>query len=156
MKCENKSCGRELTSREPVYRCLVALRQPTEYELHAHQVLNVCGDCAKTRKQWDRRAKNRPPYAYRDPLYGNVYQPLRWNAPQSCEHCGRTVIHDSSVQPQIIACSNQCRRAIYNASRRRAAMTVCSECGGLFTPSRSGALYCSAACKQKAYRDRHR
>ena len=154
MKCENKACGRELTRREPVYRCLVGL--PTDHPDRDSEfrILHVCRDCAKTREQWDLRAKHRPPYAYWS-VGGNLVRPLTWREPRSCEHCGRTVIHEM-VEPQIIACSAQCRRAIYSASRRRAEMTVCSQCSELFTPSRSGALYCSDACRQKAYRERMR
>ena len=32
--------------------------------------------------------------------------------------------------------------------------TVCKSCGTTFTPKRSGAVYCSNACRQKAYRER--
>src|SRR5262249_7766510 len=120
MKCENKACGRELTPKEPVYRCLVHLPAPPgSYRDHEPCVLHVCGDCAKTRELSDLRGKDRSSYSYRDPTWGNVYKPLRWCTPKLCEHCGRTVIHDSSVAPQITACSDQCRRAIYSASRRR-------------------------------------
>lgn len=32
--------------------------------------------------------------------------------------------------------------------------TVCKNCGNTFTPKRAGAVYCSSACRQKAYRER--
>ena len=32
--------------------------------------------------------------------------------------------------------------------------TVCKSCGNTFTPKRTGAVYCSNACRQKAYRSR--
>ena len=32
--------------------------------------------------------------------------------------------------------------------------TVCKNCGNTFTPKREGAVYCSSACRQKAYRER--
>ena len=32
--------------------------------------------------------------------------------------------------------------------------TECQQCGDTFTPDRSDAKYCSAACKQRAYRQR--
>ncbi len=32
--------------------------------------------------------------------------------------------------------------------------TVCKNCGNIFTPKRAGAVYCSSACRQKAYRER--
>ena len=34
-------------------------------------------------------------------------------------------------------------------------MTTCRVCGQGFTAKRSDARYCSPACRQKAYRDRH-
>ena len=34
-------------------------------------------------------------------------------------------------------------------------MTTCKVCGRVLTARRSDARYCSPACRQKAYRDRH-
>jgi hypothetical protein len=58
-----------------------------------------------------------------------------------------------------IACSRECRLAVYVAletarRRRRVKPQPCVLCGASFKPRRSDARYCSAACKQKAYRRR--
>jgi hypothetical protein len=53
---------------------------------------------------------------------------------------------------------NGCTEATHARDRARIAQTRpkrrCAICGELFTPKRSHAIYCSAACKQQAYRDR--
>lgn len=46
--------------------------------------------------------------------------------------------------------------AARRAARERRRRTVCTVCGDTFTPPRSDGRYCSAACRQKAYRRRAR
>jgi predicted nucleic acid-binding Zn ribbon protein len=62
---------------------------------------------------------------------------------------------------RYFVCSDRCRIAIYNANAReklneRGERPVpkhpCVICGEPFTPKRSDAIYCSAACKQRGYR----
>ena len=75
-----------------------------------------------------------------------------------CEGCGRKVVGSRF-------CNFRCRAHYYNApaaARRKAQRLearqdmVCVQCGKTFTPRRSDAKTCSAACKQKAYRQRQR
>ena len=134
MRCENKDCQRELTAREPVYRWLVH-----------HAVIHVCGDCASKRQEWDPAAKY---YDSGRDVWGNLHQPRTWREPRTCENCCRPVIHDGPA-PTIIACSRQCRQAIYNKNRRRASWAICAECGGMFSPKRSDAEYCSGCVQAK-------
>jgi hypothetical protein len=56
-------------------------------------------------------------------------------------------------------CSRECRLAVYRAietakRRSRVKPQPCALCGVSFMPKRNDARYCSAACKQKAFRRR--
>ncbi|MGH3300358.1 MAG: hypothetical protein ACRDOK_01540 [Streptosporangiaceae bacterium] len=84
-------------------------------------------------------------------------QPSRWR----CRECGQSPARGSQA---ITAgrwagyCRN-CAAAAGNARHRRQRLTrrrnrTCQFCGELFTPPRSDGLYCSPACRQKAYRHR--
>jgi hypothetical protein len=81
-----------------------------------------------------------------------------WRAPEPCEKCGRPVICDARRRlPKHVVCSDACRLAVYRAigiARRRSLIEQrpCKACRKPFTPKRCDARYCSAACKQKAYR----
>lgn len=76
----------------------------------------------------------------------------------ACHVCGRTIVRawDGRRRWEEF-CSNRCRWKHDNAirSKRRAApVRACACCGTQFTPKRADALYCSAACKQRAHRKR--
>lgn len=45
-------------------------------------------------------------------------------------------------------------RRLLLAARRQDHVTPCAVCGEMFTPARSTGVYCSAACRQRAYRQR--
>ena len=49
-------------------------------------------------------------------------------------------------------CSRYQHRKNAKFARKLNRITTCEECGKVFVPLRSGARYCSAACKQKSYR----
>lgn len=51
-------------------------------------------------------------------------------------------------------CSRYVHRTSAKFDRILNRMTSCQQCGKKFTPARSGARFCCAACKQKAYRER--
>lgn len=57
-------------------------------------------------------------------------------------------------------CSDGCKRAEANAriraNRPERAPSKCISCDRGFMPSRADSLYCSSACRQRAYRDRKR
>ena len=78
----------------------------------------------------------------------------------TCDVCGDTFQRADDIRfRRFEACSDTCRRKGWTqlTKKRKAerrANTTCSECGEAFTPERSDALYCGAACKQRAYRKR--
>jgi hypothetical protein len=62
------------------------------------------------------------------------------------------------VEPHHVACSWRCRRRIHKdnlnrATRKPKQVTHCRVCGEVLDARRSDASYCSAKCKQKAWRD---
>lgn len=92
----------------------------------------------------------------------HVRHPSRWQ-PSPCAKCGGPRVNEKGriTGPQRGRfegwCLN-CAREGANADRRqrRRVTRLCAMCPQWFTPPRSDALYCSPACRQKAYRQRHR
>lgn len=85
---------------------------------------------------------------------------MKWQPPQPCDQCGRPV-HWSGRRrfPMHFVCSWGCqRRAWWGKSRyvpRPAPKgRACADCGKRFYPKRTDARFCSAACRQRAYRER--
>jgi hypothetical protein len=92
------------------------------------------------------------------------------HAEAECASCGRTCILDRDRKKfkkswlkhygeRRTFCSQRCRVRHNNQKRserleEKRAGTECQECGDTSTPDRSDAKYCSAACKQRAYRKR--
>ena len=84
----------------------------------------------------------------------------RYRKSHSCLACGRPLfIWRRGVQCADY-CSHGCQLDAANARRRqrsatrRGAQRRCVICGEAFTPKRTDSEYCSAACKQAAYRQR--
>ena len=66
-----------------------------------------------------------------------------------CEGCGLTM--RSRFRGRT--CSARCAMRASRARRRRfRPMNRCIVCGASFKPKRSESVYCSSACKQRAYR----
>lgn len=90
---------------------------------------------------------------------------LREYSSGPCANCGR-VVHDAAwrFSRRYRYCCHHCEltdqsaRAASAARQRRAEARgpsrACVECGETFEPSRADARFCSARCKQKAYRRR--
>jgi endogenous inhibitor of DNA gyrase (YacG/DUF329 family) len=87
--------------------------------------------------------------------------PLSWlHLPSvSCAGCGRGVVY-RRLDSRLLrpACSDRCRWKDRN--RRRSEQLAadrirdCAVCNERFHPAKAGALTCSPACRQKAYRQR--
>ena len=82
------------------------------------------------------------------------YAPVRRINCKGCERVYFTQVH-------CVKFCYECRfdniGAMYVKRRKsleKRKNTVCKNCGNTFTPRRSGAVYCSNACRQKAYRER--
>ena len=78
-----------------------------------------------------------------------------------CHVCSRPVALTLNRKvPKIVVCSTACRTRYKGAGEKRPRMIArvikraCEHCGETFEPSRSDARYCSAACKQAAWRRR--
>ena len=136
MQC--KLCRREMAADEPIYRASVG--NTTWREISGY-VAEVCAKCIPK---------------------VDALSWCRWRAPEPCKTCGRPVIGDRRRKvPTHVVCSVECRVAVYRAiwiARRRSRVERrrCKVCREPFMPKRSDARHCSAACKQKAYRQAHR
>ena len=80
----------------------------------------------------------------------------------TCGGCGQRIMTLAKLRKgqrwPVRACSERCAQRMRrrpNARRRWPVERKC-RCGALFLPKRSDAMYCSAACKQRAYRRSHR
>lgn len=76
--------------------------------------------------------------------------------PAPCAGCGHPVIRASNARMRYITCSRACtvKASKQRTGRLRTPVTKpCAECGGLVT-GRADQRYCSAACRQRAYRVR--
>jgi len=66
-----------------------------------------------------------------------------------CEHCGTTMMWGNYTR-----CCNRCYQRHLRATRAAQRPAHICACGKQFKPKRSDTIYCSAACKQRAYRQR--
>jgi hypothetical protein len=134
-------CRRELSDQEPIY--VVWVGSTIWAQRFAGRSLRACTNC-----------KERPPEGMEWAFV--KLEKLRLSA-SLCHHCNRPVFVNRRKGRRYIVCSDRCREAVYNANARRwhrrpVQKRPCAVCGELFTPKRADALYCSPACKQKAYR----
>jgi hypothetical protein len=142
MQC--KLCRREMAPGDPIYRFWGG---DSWYPINGSCTAEVCAECCATKPSAD--------WPWIKPLGG-------WRLPKPCERCGRPVINAMRRKlPKHIVCSRECRLAVYGAieaAKRRVSVKPrrCALCEASFVPERSDARYCSAACKQKAFRRRDR
>ena len=101
----------------------------------------------------ENQEKLRDDYFYRcaHGIQNNYVYPIRRII---CEGCGNIFY---TMVPVKKYCNERCCYLGFWKHKRekRLAMrkdTVCKTCGNTFTPKRSNAVYCSNACRQKAYR----
>lgn len=73
----------------------------------------------------------------------------------ACEACGQQLHMEPDRRRKRVTCSNSCRQKTYKTIRVPSSVT-CDGCGNTYEPARSDSRFCSPACRQKAYRERHR
>jgi hypothetical protein len=138
MRCQ--LCDRALTERESVWRVTVGYWSQHNRKFGG-TIGSICNDCL--------------------PEFGPD-ESWRWHEPRSCEHCQRPVVLVRRRKvPKHVVCGSDCRRALQLAAAkakraRRRGTTTCLRCKEEFQPRRLDARYCSAACRQSAYRRRNR
>ncbi len=141
---------------------------------HALQTAETCWGCGATLDAvWrfkrrvdgyhrERRAYFQLPHcekcfcAYREkpPKYEEA--PQRASTAQPCDGCGRPLANTANgywLTRKVHACSKRCAARALRALKRKPERP-CDGCGQDFTPARSDSLYCSAGCRQRAYRQR--
>jgi len=86
------------------------------------------------------------------------YEPRYFKrSPRPCEGCGRPVVDTERRARTVTACGEEGRARVYGSRRQvEREPRECAECGERFMPSRSDAVFCGAACKQRDYRRRKR
>ena len=77
---------------------------------------------------------------------------------RTCPVCGTVfyTLNERRKYDDYYECSRFIHRENARKRREENRASICECCGKKFTPDRAGAKYCSAACKQKAYRGRKR
>jgi hypothetical protein len=147
MQCQK--CHRELAAAEPVYRVAVGYGV-NDRHLFGSAVGSICAGCAFA--TWTSTIHGRE-YVH------SVYGDQQWRAPEPCAHCSRPVVlNGRRRRPLHVVCGYRCRATVYGhlrPSRRKPGLEQnCATCGARFVPARRHGTYCSAACRQKAYRNR--
>ncbi len=68
-----------------------------------------------------------------------------------CPGCDRLVRFNDTIGHRLW-CSENCMKR--HGRRQHRAPRACADCGETFSPKRGDSIYCKAACKQRAYRER--
>jgi hypothetical protein len=84
--------------------------------------------------------------------------------PINCEGCGQRMRTSAKVMlyrdylgwcDPLRVCSDRCRQRVRRRRRKKLRPAIrCETCDTRFKPTRTDAKFCSAACRQSAYRDR--
>lgn len=156
-------CGQDIPAGQPVYRKEVRTGEHTWKSNGASYPVSVkvsfCEPCWTRENpyrwqgfgtglknkldegQWDEMRK-----WYPGVIEGQPYS--------RCEGCGR-LLGRACYWPSR-SCSRECMRDARNERRRKPGETrTCARCSTEFVPPRADARYCSGACRQAAYRNRH-
>jgi hypothetical protein len=141
-----------------------------------------CDDCGPEGSWAEVRWSCPNAYSRQHPdIYCDGCHPKMWHDPTPCEgDCGRLVANHRQVRPAFrrgphggyggknqydgshlpprVFCSRRCRQVIAARERQENRVEVdpiiCPECGERVDARRRDARYCSAACRQRAYRAR--
>ncbi len=133
-------CGYEFQPEEAVYRLRIFFGHDG-FGYPDHHIAPICTNCRLEECRHISRVRT-----YSEP----------------CGGCGRPVYQPTGFRNRRHSfCCRDCEIKLRNnlqaeKRRNRRRWARCSECRADFNPKRSDAEYCSAACKQKAYRKRQR
>lgn len=93
--------------------------------------------------------------------YKEQEQGVRWLYPVwklECHNCGRIFYTERTDYYRIKFCKRECQQEKANKTakeaRRERNRKLCRQCGQIFQAKKADTVYCSHACKQKAYRGR--
>jgi endogenous inhibitor of DNA gyrase (YacG/DUF329 family) len=146
-------CNRPFKPKEPVWRWRAG---PGHWSNHqwVPSFISTCKACYREHATW------------RDDDTGKTYEldSSRVKQTGKCAACGRKVHQTDWLNYRYFYCSELCRQKHQPGfqaaltrearARKRGASRVCAQCGKQFAPKRNDARFCSAPCKQKAYRKR--
>jgi hypothetical protein len=117
-----------------------------------HTIVAVCKKCLtdEERKEWKLF------------LLASPDKTRRKHIETTCGGCGQRIMTVAKVRKgqrwPVRACSDRCAQRMRrkSAARKRWPVERKCRCGKLFMPKHSDTIYCSPACKQRAYRRRIR
>ena len=142
-------CQRKLKPNEPVWRQRLSTG-PGFMGRWGRTLAPVCQKCMKKEQQADAK-------------YGFQFR-TPYEEAKPCEGCGRPVYNLLDlVFREHTFCCEVCQDKVLSAATAAAARAAravargpctCATCNKTFTPTRTDTHYCSAACKQRAYRHR--
>lgn len=134
------NCGSPIDHDQRAYRCAYRRRWGSLFGTGSFvfAYATTCGNCYSS-----------TPFLH---LAGGEHE-----IPTECYSCHRRlVVGGYRANQRWVACSTRCLAALRREDRRdKRSTTTCSTCGETFTPARADARYCSSACRQRAYRQRH-
>jgi hypothetical protein len=140
-------CGQKLKPGAPVWRQRIGLGHGF-FGGWRIAVAPICKKCHAKEEKFDRE------YGLR----------TRYEDAKPCEGCGRPVHYKMDhIYRQHSFCSEVCQSKVLSATATAAARQqraeargtrTCENCDKIFTPTRTDVRFCSAACKQRAYRRR--
>lgn len=116
-----------------------------------YYLCDIC-EVAQAEWWWRNRYGHGQKHYFCDPCFRHPWQELLYD---DCIRCGKRTHRNNFRRRRY--CSDACVASARNERRDRTHDRVprpCDTCGDTFTPPRSDGRYCSAACRQKAYRAR--
>ena len=150
--CER--CEAKIGADDPVWRVWSGVPRAWAFAGWRWCLITMCEGCGRKFRQ------PTPPLTVNGVSVAMPPDTRRWLEAE-CEECGRPVVFGLMRRHRRFFCSRCCANKHnvrpHNARRaeRRAAAReglTCAVCDTTFNPSRSDARYCSAACRQRAYR----
>ena len=139
----------EADAQHPATRCTIH-RVIGRGHISSSRIAPICYQCAGTDEHRAYSHLTRPDGR----LYVRLHVIGKEGVVGECEGCGIYVRLPNAPHRKVFACRTACRIKRYQHTVERS-VTACERCGQTFT-ARRGAHYCSPACRQSAYRNRHR
>jgi len=136
----------------------------------AQQTCSHCAGCGKALDADEPVWRRRTYYVWEQfgrltqtvaPHCGHCKTDRKYLNPRRCEGCGRPVHQEvNRVKRSRAICCEQCEGKVHTQEARtrraqaRGVTRKCQVCAEYFEPTRSDSKFCTARCRQKAYRRR--
>ena len=120
------------------------------YHLFSPRTPEQIQACEEQKKKFEEHIKAQYEYC----LYNGINPFEQGIYKKYCPVCGKAFYtrNPRRIYDNYYQCARHRHRKNAKIQKAKARKTTCAICGNVFTPARAGAMYCSKACKQKAYR----